>query len=139
MPATGQPLAAERWLRRRHGPGTPLPSSGVGVRRPEPAQRQRWDLQRAAEGSVAAAVHFRQSAEWLQAGDLARSQAERRLAQDLLKAWLPVRPGPAVPTLRPGWPVRCQAALRELACYLRILVPLALVLGLLVCSVLSRG
>lgn len=109
------------------------------MRRAGHAQRQRWDLQRAAEGSAAAAGHFRRSAEWLRAGDLARSQAERRLAQDLLKIWLPVQPGPAVPPLRPGWPARCKAALRELSCYLRILLPLALVLGLLVYSVLSRG
>ncbi len=103
------------------------------------AQRQCWDLQRAAEGSAAAAGHFRRSAEWLRAGDLARSQAECRLAQDLLRTWLPAQPGPAVPSWRPGGAARGKAALRELACYLRILVPLALVLGVLVCSVLPGG
>ena len=56
------------------------------------AQRRLEDLLRAAAAADAAALQFRQAAESLQAGHPLLSAAEHRLAQNLLRPWLPAPP-----------------------------------------------
>jgi hypothetical protein len=107
---------------------------------PGEVQGRIWDLQRAAEAADAAAAHLRRAADRLREGDTAQCLAERKLAQDLLQPLLPSRPLQSAPVVGPvdvGRWARSLEALRVLADYLKILVPLAVVLGLLTYSVLS--
>ena len=95
---------------------------------PDGAQWRLEDLQRAAAAAEAAALQFRQAAESLQAGHVLLSAAECRLAQDLLRPWLPPPPVAAVPP-PPSPRVRRVEALRVLGDYLKILPFGVLVLG----------
>ena len=104
---------------------------------PVELQRRIWDLQRAAEAADAAAAHLRRSADRLREGDTLQSLAERKLAQDLLRPLLPSPPVHTTPMVGVGRWARSLEALRVLADYLKILVPVAVVLGLLTYSVLS--
>ena len=98
---------------------------------PDGAQWRLEDLQRAAAAAEAAALQFRQAAESLQAGHVLLSAAESRLAQDLLRPWLPAPPVAAVPpppTPASRW-TRGVAALRVLGDYLKIVPFGVMVLG----------
>lgn len=109
---------------------------------PGHVQRRIWNLQRAADAADAAAVHLRRSADRLREGDEVQSFAEHKLARDLLRPLVPGQPVRRTPVVMGAgagvgrW-ARSRQALRVLADYLKILVPLAVVLGLLTYSVLS--
>ncbi len=98
--------------------------------------KQIWDLHQAAQAAESAALHFRRAAELVRAGDTQQAFAQSRAAHELLR---PLLPAPAAshvvapPTLKD----RAVQARKSAADYLKILVPAALILGLLGYAVLS--
>jgi hypothetical protein len=111
---------------------------GGSVSASEQLQQRIWELHRAGYAAEAAAAHFRTAANRLRDGDPVHCLAESKLAQDLLRPFLPSLPVRAEP-VRPDWRARGKSLLRGLAENLKILLPLILVLGLLAYGLLSGG
>ena len=98
--------------------------------------KQIWDLHQAAQAAEAAALHFRLAADLVRSGDTHKAFAESKTAHELLRPLLPV-PAVSHATAPPSLKARAVQARKTLADYLKILLPAALILGLLGYAVLS--
>ena len=98
--------------------------------------KQIWDFNRAAEACEAAAGHFRHATEQVKQGDTQGAFREGRSARKLLEPLQPAAHRPAV-RAEPSLTERALEQTKSIADYLKFVVPLLAVLGLLLYLVLS--